>query len=458
MASVTRESIGNLHDKLTVKLEKQDYLPSFEKELKSLSKKANIPGFRKGMVPSGMIKKMYGKELFTDSVLKSAEDKLRHYLTDEKMDIFGQPLFLNDEKNFPKIDLQKPEDYEFAFEVGLRPEIEVKIPENASAIFYKVKVKPEDIKNRIDNFQAQYGELKEADKVEGPENIVYISISETDEAGNIKEGGFFDDTSLYVKVFNEDFQNQLKGKKKDDILNVVLDKVIDPAKYHGVYEKLKLNPEDSSQTGSHAQLKITGVNTLEKAAVNEELFKKAFPSKEIKTEEEFEQAITEDEQKYWNEAANNYLDHTLHHILSDIPVSLPEDFLKRMMNDPEKPLSGEEIEKNYPSFADQLKWSLIAGKIISQQELKVTPEEIRQNITEELKQYFGTTTFNEDDHSWLDSYVDKVMTDKKQTEQRIDKLLGRKIFDWAKTKVQIREEEISQEDFQKILESHQHHH
>lgn len=457
MASVNRESIGNLHEKLTVKLEKSDYLPAFEKEVRSFSKKANIPGFRKGMVPAGMIRKMYGKELFTDVVTKAAENELRTFLIEEKADIFGQPLFLNDEENLPKIEMNDPQDYEFTFEIGLRPEVKVDIPDDAAVTFYKVQVKPEDIEQRIDSFQSQFGELQEAESVASPEHIVFITIAETDDEGNVKEDGFADDTSLYVKVFTEEFQKELQGKKKDDVLTGKLHAILDPEKFPAVYEKMKLDPKNAEEAASPVQIRITAVNTLDKAPLDEELYKKAFPSKEITTEEAFRQAVAEDEQKYWDDAASNYLQHELHHILTDIPVSLPDEFLKKMINDPEHPETDEEIDARYPAFAKQLSWSLISDKIVQDHKLEVSREELREDIGNEIKQYLGGASPAGDD-GWIDSYIDRVMEDKKQIEQRYDKLLGTKIFDWARTAVPVQEKEVSQEEFSKIVKEHNEQH
>lgn len=461
MASVTRESIGNLHDKITVKLEKQDYLPEFEKDIKSYSKKANIPGFRKGMVPVGMIRKMVGKELYAEAVIRAAEKELKNYLTEEKLNLFGQPLFLNDDENFPKLNLQSPEDYEFLFEIGLRPEIEINLPKETELAFYKVKVKPEDIDQRVENFQEQFGELKPAESVENGENVVNITISQLDEEGKAKEEGFVGDASLYVKTFSEDFQEQLKGKKKDDVLTGVLDQKLDPEKFAGVYENLGIDPKDKETTSANVEFKIKEVNTLEKAPLDEEFFKKAFPALEIKTEEEFRKAIEEDEQKYWDNAAKNYLEHDLHHHLMDIPVSLPEDFLKKMMRDnPDNPGTPEEMEQKFPEISKQLKWTLISGKIIQDQNLQVTTEELREDIKSELRKYFQNMSLGSTDSEWLDDYVNRVMKDKKSVEQRADRIVTQKVFDWARTQFPVKDVEISQEDFRKKLSEHyeQHHH
>ncbi len=138
MASVTKENIGELHDKLTVKVSKDDYYPSFEKAVKDYSKKANIPGFRKGMVPPGMIKKMHGSSIFYDEVIKAVERELQEYLTKEKPQIFAQPLPI--QKDISDLDMANPIDYEFPFELGVKPEIDLEILQTAKPVLYKEKV------------------------------------------------------------------------------------------------------------------------------------------------------------------------------------------------------------------------------------------------------------------------------------------------------------------------------
>jgi trigger factor len=138
MASVTKESIGNLHDKLTVKVSKEDYYPSFEKAIKDYSKKANIPGFRKGMVPAGMVKKMYGASIYYDEVIKAVEKEIQGYLEKEKPEIFAQPLPM--EVDMKNLDMSNPADYDFPFEIGLKPQITTDALSAAKPSFYKVKV------------------------------------------------------------------------------------------------------------------------------------------------------------------------------------------------------------------------------------------------------------------------------------------------------------------------------
>src|SRR6187551_179793 len=153
MASVARENIGVLNDKITIKVSKDDYFPTFEKKLKEYSKTVNMPGFRKGMVPAGMIKKMYGPSIYTDEVLKTVEKQLYTYLDTEKPDIFAQPLALD--ADIRKLDLNSPADYEFGFEIGLKPSFEIAPLDKADVTFYKVQVTEEMIQEEVDRMRVK---------------------------------------------------------------------------------------------------------------------------------------------------------------------------------------------------------------------------------------------------------------------------------------------------------------
>src|SRR5215471_11029614 len=159
MATVTKENVGLLHDKLTLSLSKEDYLPAFEKTLKDYSKKANIPGFRKGMVPAGLIRKMYGNSLFTDEVLRSVDRELVKYLENEKLEIFAQPL--PDELNLRQLNMYSPADYHFSFEIGLKPNFKLADLAALKTVRYKVQVTDEMINNEISRLQNRYGNMKD---------------------------------------------------------------------------------------------------------------------------------------------------------------------------------------------------------------------------------------------------------------------------------------------------------
>src|SRR5678809_841747 len=182
MASVTKENIGNLHDKLTVKVSKEDYLPSFEKSLKEYSKKANIPGFRKGMVPSGLIRKMYGNSLFVDEVLKTVDKEVFHYLETEKLDIFAQPLPVD--MNISQLDVNHPNNYTFTFEVGMKPNFNLPDFAKEKVKRYEVQITDDMVNEEVQRLRTRYGNMTEPETVFNEENVLNVSFVETDADGN----------------------------------------------------------------------------------------------------------------------------------------------------------------------------------------------------------------------------------------------------------------------------------
>src|SRR3954462_14120194 len=187
MATVTRENIGLLNDKIVVNVRREDYLPTFEKALKSYGKKASLPGFRKGMVPPSVIKKMYGSSVLTDEVLKTVEKELTKYMVDEKLDIFAQPLPLteNDARN---ISAENPADYVFAFEVGLKPEFNLPDLASAAVSNYKVKVTDEMMETEVNRLRMRHGKMEEPETVTSEDNVLNVKFIESDESGNELEG------------------------------------------------------------------------------------------------------------------------------------------------------------------------------------------------------------------------------------------------------------------------------
>ena len=182
MSTVTKENVGLLHEKINLTLSKEDYLPAFEKSLKEYSKRANIPGFRRGMVPSSLIRKMYGSSLFTDEVLRSIDRELVKYLETEKVEIFAQPL--PDEVNLRQLDMNTPTDYHFSFEIGLKPDFTLADLGKAETTRYKVQITDDMINSEIARLQNRYGNMKDEETVTNEENVLNVTFTEVDENGN----------------------------------------------------------------------------------------------------------------------------------------------------------------------------------------------------------------------------------------------------------------------------------
>jgi trigger factor len=458
MSTVTRENIGLLNDKIVVKIEKSDYLPSFEKSLKEYGKKANIPGFRKGMVPTSLIKKMYGNSVFTDEVLKTVEKKLTDYMSAEQLEIFAQPLPLP-ENDASKINFIQPDDYSFSFEVGLKPAFNLPELSSLTPTRYQIIVSDEMLNEEIERLRQKNGTMTEPEKVSDEDYVLNVNFQETDAEGNLIEGGHVKDNSLLVKYFAPDFRNLLMDKKTGDEFTIQLLTAFEDKERGWVIQDLGLDKESSASAEKYFRMVITKVGLLEKAPVDEVFFKKVYPNKTIETETEFREIVKQDMADQWKAQTSNNLQHTLYHeLLDNTSIEFPESFLKRwLLNGGEKPKTAEEVEKEFPTFASALKWNLITDKIVSENKIEVKPEDIKEAARKQLFSYLGGLPQG-DEQPWVEEYVSKMMHDKRFVEETYQNQLTNKMLQWIENQVKPIDKAITAEEFRKLNEEHQHHH
>jgi len=456
MATVTRENIGLLNDKIVINVTKEDYLPSFEKALKSYGKKANIPGFRKGMVPVSLIKKMYGSSVMTDEVLRTVEKELSKYVMDEKLNIFAQPLPMpeNDPRN---INVENPADYVFSFEVGLKPNFALPDISSATVHNYVVKVTDEMVDNEINRLRLRHGKMEEPDTVTSDDNVLNVKFIETDEAGNEIEGGIQKDNSLLLKYFSAAAKEQWMGKKAGDYLTLQLASAFDDREREWVLQDLGLPTDDAEASKKYFKVLLTKIGLVVKADLNEEFFNTAYPGKELKTEEDLKALIREDMQQHWKRQARHMLQHELYHFLVDhTSIEFPETFLKRWLKqENEQNKSPEEVEAEFPHFVNQLKWTLISEKLYSENNLEVSQEDIRNFAKHQLSGYMGMSALD-DSQPWVNEYINRMMQDRKFVEDTYHRLQNDKVLEFAESKAKPVDKEISAEEFHHLQHQHQH--
>ena len=458
MGTVTRENIGLLNDKIIVKIEKNDYLPSFEKSLKEYGKKANIPGFRKGMVPTSLIKKMYGNSVFTDEVLKSVEKKLTDYVSAEQLEIFAQPLPLP-ENDASQINMTQPQDYSFAFEVGLKPAFSLPDLSSLTPTRYQIIITDEMLNEEIERLRQKNGTMTEPETVTGDENVLNVSFQETDAGGIPVEGSQPKENSLLVKYFAPAFRPGLQGKKAGDEFSIQLLTAFEEKERAWVLQDLGLNKESAADAEKYFKMVIVKVGLLEKASLDETFFKKVYPTKTIESETAFREAVKQDMADQWKAQTTNNLQHSLYHELIDkTQVEFPESFLKRwLLNGGEKPKTPEEVEKEFPSFSNALKWNLITDKIVTDHKIEVKPEDIREAARKQLFSYLGGLPQGEE-QPWVEDYVNKMMQDRRFVEETYQNQRTNKMLQWIETQVKPVDKDITAEAFHKLNEEHQHHH
>lgn len=453
MATIKRENIGLLNDKLTVTLGKDDYFKGYEASLKRYAKTANIPGFRKGMVPAGLIKKMYGQSVFTDEVLKTVENEINQYIVKEKLEIFAQPLPLDSQ--ISKVDVNNPVDYDFAFEVGLKPAFSIDA-KGIKVTRYKIDVTDQMINDEVERIQVRNGKMTEPETADSEESVLNVSFIESDKEGNEVEGGIKKVNSLLIKYFNTKTRKQFIGTKKDDTVVIQLSKAFEDKELDIILADLGLTKEDEKK---YFKLLITKVGLVEKAPLDETLFTIAYPNQSITTEAAFKDAIKADIEAYYAAQASNQVhDQIYHALIDDTKMEFPAPFLKRwLQNGGEKQRSEEEAEKEYPVFQDQLKWTLISAKLIEENKIDVQAEDLKAFAKQQLLSYMGGQLGGlGNDDQWLNDYAERMLKDRKFVEDSYHRISTDKLFRALETEVKAKEEGISAEKFAEKL--HHHHH
>lgn len=455
MATVTQQDVAPLHKHLNVTINKEDYLPTFEKSLKEYSKKANIPGFRKGMVPSGLIKKMYGNSLFVDEVLKTIDREVFQYLEKENLDIFAQPLPVD--VKLEQLDVNNPNNYTFTFEVGMKPDFQLPDLSKEKVKRYKIDVTDAMVNEEVERLRTRYGNMTEPETVAADENVLNVSFVETDANGNEIEGGIRKDNSLLVKYFKEAFRSNLMGKKKEDTIQLKVDDAFEGQEKEWVLNDLGID----SASDKNFKVRITKIGLVEPRELNEEFFMQLFPNEEVRTEEAFRRRIKDELQKQWDAESRNQLHHSLYHVLLEhSQIDFPKDFLKRwikIQGENKQAKTDEEVEHEFPNFLNQLKWTLITDKISQQNSLQVSPDEIRQFAKQQLLGYMGMQALDEE-QQWVRDYIDRMMKDKKYVEDAYNRLQTQKIFEWAESQANAEETLISKDEFLHMNELHNQQH
>ncbi|MBE7173640.1 MAG: trigger factor [Williamsia sp.] len=458
MATVTKENIGPLNEKITVKVEKDDYLPSFEKAIKSYSKKANIPGFRKGMVPTGIVKKMYGSSVFADEVIKTVEKSLQDFMEQEKLEIFAQPLPLA-ENDPSKLDMNQPSEYAFSFEVGLKPQLSLPDFGSMQVKKYKVTVTDDMLNEETDHLHKQHRVLSEAETVPAEDYELNVKLTEEAEQEE-SEGGINQNYYFFSTDFTPSFREQLSGKNKGESLIFQPAVALEEKAKEDFFKEVGINKSEPEAADKSLKLTIEKINGSKSPEMGIEFYGKVFPGEEILSEDEFRNKLREMIAQQWEGPSRNQLDDQIYHQLTDhVYIEFPESFLKRwLMNAASTPKTQEEVDKEYPGFVKSLQWSLITEKIIQENGIEVSREDIEAAAREQLMGYFRGNPGFDFDQPWVEDYVQRMMKDKKFVEDTARRTEVEKVFAWCETQVHPVETEVTAEEFRKLQEEHHHHH
>lgn len=433
--NITREDKDQLNSVVKINIEKNDYSPKVEKILKDYRKTANIPGFRKGMVPMGMIKKQYGQAVLVDEVNKLLQDSLNSYITEEKLDILGNPL------PKPQDDLNwESDDYTFEFELGLAPEFDVTLEDKGPLTYYEISADEEMIDNQLKTIQRQYGKLvtQEAAK----DGFTVVGTFHNEEEGIDNEATFKVDD-----IEGKTNKKELLGAKVGDQISLKSNKLFEDDAT--LARHLGLDKEQVEGLKVDLTFTIKEINEQVLAELNQELFDKAFGEGEVTSVEEAKKKI-EDQSKdtFKQQGDQQFFNDVTEHLIEKSNIELPAEFLQRwLQTQGEKQLTPEEAKEEYEKSEKGIKYQLIESKIAKENELKVEVEDVKKVAKEKIKMQmmqFGQMDFPEDQ---MEGIVQNLMSNEEQVRQFSEEVMVQKLLELYKDKIQVETQDITYKEF-----------
>ncbi|OOQ56836.1 trigger factor [Mucilaginibacter pedocola] len=447
--NISQEKIDNLNAVVKINLTPADYQPRVEKTIKDQAKKAKIPGFRPGMVPAAHIKKMYGKNILVDEINNLLNDTLNKYLEDEKLEVLGQPLPKREDAH-KEYNWDFADEFEFNYEIGLAPEFDVDFSSKDTITRYTIKADEETLASRIKNIRRAYGKMTNPD-VSADDDVLYSVLEQLSPDGSVFEGGISNTGSVRLdQITDEAVKASLIGLKKDDTVTLDIQKAYgnDAAKIAGV---LKIEEAEAADLKSDFKLTVKNVNRLEEADLNQEFFDKLFGEGNVTTEEGFREKITEEVEMMMQQDSERKLQNDIYNYsLNKVQFNLPDEFLKRWLQATNEKLTTEELEGGYDDFAKNLKWTLIANKVVRDGNIEIKYEDVFQYAKMSLDQQFRAYSQQSLPEEQLAQYTVQYLQNKEQANKIFEEVKAVRVFDYIKSVITLDNKEILFTDFNKL--------
>jgi len=451
--NISKAQIDDLNAVIEIEIEPSDYTPKVDASLIEYRKKVKMDGFRPGKVPAGLVKKMYGKAILMDEVQKLLSETLNNFITENKIKILGEPL-PNEES--PKIDWENADaGFMFRFDIGIAPEPELTLSKKDKIPAYKITITDEMINNQIDSYTRRFGSYHDVDQVnEGA--LVKADVVQVDADGNPLENGIRSDlvTISLKSITNEEVTNKLLGLKKEDELLMSPEQLFENEADRAAALGIKREELDSLQ-GAILKITLKEISSFKSAEINQELFNQVFGDDAVDSEESFRAKVADNLSKQFEGDIRfkQQLD-VRDKLLAKTDVQLPDAFLRRWMllTQDENPITEEQLEAEYPKFSGDLKWQLIKNKIIAENKLEATEDEMKSEAISRAYMQYRQYGLYEVPDEHLIRLAEHIMKNEDEQRTMIERILERKVVDIVLPQIKLEEKEISYEVFVKLFE------
>ncbi|MCL4483908.1 MAG: trigger factor [Bacteroidetes bacterium] len=449
--NISRTNIDELNAVIKLSIEKSDYEATVNETLKDYRKKANMPGFRKGMVPAGLIKKMYGKAVLAEEINKILSKELNRYISEENLQILGEPL--PNETEQKTIDFDHDENFEFVFDLGFSPAIVIDFKKLGKLPLYEIAIDEEMINNQVEAFQNRFGNYVDAEVSTEKDNLIG-SLKQLDEKGAVLEGGIqVEEAQVSIQlVKTKKLKSALLGKKAGDIIKFNPAKAFDDKHY--LKQLLKIEDAQAESLTSDFELTVSKVNTFVPAELNEEMFKKSLGGEtNITTPEQFKEKIAEDLKENLRYSTEyRFLVDTKEALTKYVGMKLPVEFLKRWLVYSNEKITREQVDEEFDLFVKDLEWTLIRSRLAKDNDLKVSEADLvalaKETALMQFRQYGMFSVPDE----YLDNYAKSILKNEEERHHLVEKRSESMVLEFIKNNADLEVKTVTQKAFDDLFE------
>lgn len=451
--NISFEAPDKINGLMTITLEKDDYQGEVEKTLKDYRKRANVPGFRPGMTPMGLIKRQYGAAVKVDVVNKMLGEKLYEYVRENKIQMLGEPLPSDKQE---ALNFEGEEPLTFKFDIAVAPEFEAKLSGKDKIDYYNITVDDKLIDQQVEMYQQRAGHYDKVEVYDAEQrDMLKGDLRELDADGNVKEGGItVADAVLMPQYMKVDDQKKLfDGAKLGDIITWNPRKAY-PESDVEVSSLLKIQKEDVKDHEGDFTYQITEISRYVKAEVNQELFDQTFGEGNVKDEKEFRQKISDMiSQQFKSDSDYKFLLDVRKHMEKKVgKLEFPEALLKRVMLNNNKDKGEKFVEENFEASIKELGWHLIKEQLVAAQNIKVEDDDLKAVAKEAARAQFAQYGMSNVPEEYLDNYAAEMLKKRENVDGLVDRAVDVKLTAALKDVVKLNEKDITLEDFQKMLQ------
>jgi trigger factor len=448
---ISFENPDKINGLMTIVVEESDFQSEVEKTLKDYRKKANVPGFRPGQVPMGMIKRQFGTSVKMDVINKFVGQQIYKYVQDNKIQMLGEPLA--SEKQTP-IDLEKDAPYTFLFDIAVAPEFKVTLTGRDKVDHYTIKVDDALIDKQVDMFTSRMGSYEKAEEYQ-ENDMLKGDLRELDEKGNTKEDGITVEGAIlmpsYIKV--DDQKKLFDGAKLGDVITFNPKKAY-PDNDTEVSSLLKVEREKVKDLTADFSFQVTEIQRFNKHAVDQELFDQTFGKDAVKSEKEFREKIAEGlKEQLAADADFKFIQDVRAHCEKKVgKLAYPDELLKKIMLNNNKDKGAEFVEKNFENSIKELTWHLIKEQLVAANDIKIEDNDIKETAKEAARAQFAQYGMTNIPEEYIENYAEEILKKGNSTDALVDRSIDRKLTEILKNVVKLNEKEVTLDEFNKMME------